>query len=392
MRRAFFWVGGVIILTALFFLGLGYFVRSFTRESTDDAFLDGHIVAIAPKVAGQVQAVHVRHYQAVKAGDLMVEIDPRDFEAQLNMKQASVANAEANRKLVQASFELMRTRVESSEGVLHQAEADAAAAKATADVATANLSRVEGLFKQQIIAQSEYDTAKASAISAQAALTSAQEKVRTEESHVKEARTQLEGARIAMGQANAQMAQTAADLKLAELNLSYTKISAPQTGIIARKNAEPGSYLQVGQQILALVPDEIWVTANFKETQLARIHPGQSVEVKIDSVPDRLFKAHIESMQPGSGARFSLLPPENAVGNFVKIVQRVPVRIRFDEALKADHVLGPGMSVSPSVVISTFRIPRIFELLLAVVLALAVVLIANFFFLRRQAKRAEPPK
>ncbi len=361
---------------AILVWGIGYLVESFTHESTDDAFLEGHIIAISPKVAGLVSAVHVTHNQEVKKGDPLFEIDPRDFETTLEQKKAALASAQANQGLVAASFELMKTRVETAEASERQAEADQAASAAAAERAQADFERAGNLVKQNILSQQEYDTARAAALSATANLKSAQEKSGTERSRVKEAKQQLEAARSAFDQAKAQVGSAAADVKTAELNFSYTRVVAPDNGRIARKNVEPGSYVQIGQQLLALVPEHFWVVANFKETQLAKIRPGQRALVEIDSVPDKAFKAHVDSIQPGSGARFSLLPPENAVGNFVKVVQRVPVKITFDEPLRAPHTLGPGMSVRPSVRISDFNLSKLFIYLIAGIVAIGVGLAA----------------
>jgi membrane fusion protein (multidrug efflux system) len=377
-----------VALGALFFWSIGYLVETFTTEGTDDAFLDAHIVSIAPKVAGQVAAVHVVENQDVKKGDPLLEIDPRDWEAQQAVKQAGMAGTEANRGLVETSYDLMKTRVETAELTARQAQADAAASQAAAERAQADFDRAQGLLKQQIISQSEFDAARAASISAQAALRSAQEKVATETSRVKEAKAQLTAMKSAYEQAVAQVAQSKAELQSTKLSLSYVRIVAPQDGRITRKNVEPGSYVQVGQPIMAIVEADPWVTANFKETQLANIRPGQAVRIEIDSVPDHLYWGKVDSIQAGSGARFSLLPPENAVGNFVKVVQRVPVKILFNSDPRAEHILGPGMSVAPSVIISDFQMPVIARILLA---ALASGLVTWLAF-RMMARRKNAPQ
>jgi membrane fusion protein (multidrug efflux system) len=161
--------------------------------------------------------------------------------------------------------------------------------------------------------------------------------------------------------------------------LSYTKIFAPADGRVTRKAVEPGDYLQTGQQIMSLVPVEVWVMANFKESQLSKMRPGQPVTVEIDALGGKAFAAHVDSVQAGSGAQFSLLPPENATGNFVKVIQRVPVKIVFDEPLPADHVIGPGLSVTPSVLVSSFSISNWIVALAAILLTIATVLIFKFF-------------
>jgi membrane fusion protein (multidrug efflux system) len=379
-----------LVFFAVFFWGINYLIASFTHESTDDAFLEGHVISIAPKVAGEVIAVHITNNQAVKKGDPLFEIDPRDFQTILDQKKALVASAKANQGLVAASYELLKTRVATAEGSARQAEADEAAARATAQRAEADFKRAQGLIGQNILSRQEFDAAQAAAVSSAAALKSAEEKTATQESLVKEAREQLVAAESAFEQAKAQVGSANADVKSAELNLSYTKVTAPEDSIVARKNVEPGSYVQVGQQLLALVSSHLWVVANFKETQLANIRAGQKALVEIDSVPGHEFKGHVDSMQPGSGARFSLLPPENAVGNFVKVVQRVPVKIVFDEPPQSNHTLGPGMSARPSVQVSDRSLAPAWVALIALALAVLVTLIIGKV-LAAKANRVETP-
>jgi membrane fusion protein (multidrug efflux system) len=252
---------------------------AFIHESTDDAFIDGHIIGIAPKVAGEVLAVHVEDNQLIKEGDPIIEIDPRDYEAKLAEERGKVGAAEAEAK------------------------------RAVADAV-----RYEQLLRQDEISQQQLDNAKAAAASAVATV-----------------------------------AKERGALQQEELNLSYTKITAPEAGRITRKSVEAGSYVQVGQGILAIVPENVWVTANFKETQLTHMHPGQKVDIKVDAFPKLKLEGHVDSIQSGTGSRFSLLPPENASGNYVKVVQRVPVKIVIDTPADPNFKLSPGMSVVPSV-------------------------------------------
>ena len=377
-RKRPIWKRPVIVLlgTALIgfflFLGLRSFISSLTHESTDDAFLDGDIVSVAPKVAGQVKAVHVIENQPVASGALLVEIDPADLDVQLAQKQAALEASHANSRLLRASFELLQRQVDTARALANQSQAEAEAARATADRANADWKRAENLIGSHAISQQEYDSAKAAALSANANFKAAQQKAASDESKVAETEAQLEAGRRALERAEAQAKQTAIDVKAADLNLSYTHVLAPAAGHVTRKAVEAGDYVQAGQRLLALVPTNLWVTANFKETQLTQIRPGQRASIRIDSLEDRSFAAHVESIQAGSGARFSLLPPENAVGNYVKVVQRVPVRIVFDAPPQFDHVLGPGMSVVPSVRVRGWDVPRVIIGLVAIVLAAAV--------------------
>src|ERR1035437_945318 len=268
-------VGLIIVVTA----GILFYRHASHFESTDDAFIDAHIIPISPKVAGQVLAVHVNDNQAVKAGDALLEIDPRDYEAKV---------AEERGKL--------------------------AAAEAEARRAIADARRYEQIFKQDEISQQQLDHAQAAAAAAQANL-----------------------------------AKERGALQLDELNLSYSRITAPEDGRVTKKSVEPGAYVQVGHTLFLIVPEHVWVTANFKETQLTHMQPGQKATIKVDAYPGRRFEGHIDSIQSGTGERFSVMPPENATGNYVKVVQRIPVKIMIDTLPDPAFRLAPGMSVVPSV-------------------------------------------
>jgi membrane fusion protein (multidrug efflux system) len=359
---------GTCLAAVLFFLGLHYLIQSFTHQSTDDAFITTDITAIAPRIAGQVARVFVDDNQIVKAGEALVQIDPGDYEVQVAQKQAAMAASDANINLLLASIDLLKAQVATADATARQFEAEAAADQATAEKAATDLQRAEDLGRKNIISPQEYDAAKAAAISTQATLRSGQEKAASNRFKVAEAQAQLEAGRRAWERAQAQSKQSLADVEQAQLNLSYTRIVAPVDGRVTRKAVSDGDYVQVGQRLLALVPNEVWVTANFKETQLRNIHPGQPVHVSIDSGGS--FPAHVDSIQAGSGAAFSLLPPENAVGNFVKVVQRVPVKIVFDHPPQTSHVLGPGMSAEPSVRTASFEVPGAIVAIAALVLAL----------------------
>lgn len=277
-RKKVMMIGALILCIALIF-GIYDYIISSRYESTDDAFLDGHIIPISAKISGHVQKVYIRDNQWVKAGELLVEIDPQDFQVHFEKAQAALKSAEAEEK------------------------------KTIKD-----LDRYRQLRAREEVSEQEIDLIRTASV------------------------TRQQNSKVA-----------AAELKQAELNLSYTKINAPEMGRITRKSVEEGAYVQVGQPLLALVPSDLWVTANFKENQIKNFKIGQKVEIEIDAFPDKTFKGHIESIQAGSGARFSLFPPENATGNFVKVVQRVPVKIVFDEPTDPSHPLGPGMSVKPKV-------------------------------------------
>ncbi|HUZ06844.1 MAG TPA: HlyD family secretion protein [Candidatus Paceibacterota bacterium] len=378
----FIWPAAVALAVLLYF-GLSLLADALTHESTDDAFIAGHIVSIAPRIDGQVSAVHVLDNQMVRSNDLLVDIDPSDYTITVAQKQSAAEAQDANVKTVLAADELMRKKVATAEASARAAEADANASAAKAKLAALNFERAKSLLADKTVSQQEFDAAQAADSSAQADLVSAQQNTAEQISKVDESRSQLAAAEAELGLAKAQWEESQTNIASAQLNLSYTKIFAPCDGRVTRKQVEVGDYLQTGQQIMSLVPAEVWVVANFKESQLRKMQPGQSVLVAIDALGGRKFRAHVDSVQAGSGAAFSLLPPENATGNFVKVVQRVPVKILFDEPLPADHTIGPGLSVTPSVQVSKFNVPDFVTAILAVILAFAAAVVFRFILNRR---------
>jgi membrane fusion protein (multidrug efflux system) len=245
----------------------------------------------------------------------------------------------------------MRTKLTTANDTASESQADADASAATDARAQADLERAGELLKQKTISAQEYDATQAIAKTAAANLNSARQKAAADQSRIKEASAELVATQASVATALAKIHQAQADVDAARLSLSYAKIFAPADGRVTRKSVEPGDYVQTGQALLAIVPTDVWVVANFKESQLRKMKPGQPVRVEIDALGGKAFAAHVDSIQAGSGAQFSLLPPENATGNFVKVIQRVPVKIVFDETLPADHTLGPGLSVTPSVTV-----------------------------------------
>jgi membrane fusion protein (multidrug efflux system) len=368
------------------------------REATDDAQVDGHVVPAAARVAGTVTAVHVQDNQEVKAGDVLVELDPRDFEIALARVEAELADARAaaqeatsavpvasatatgNLAGARAGVQQAQALIDVAQAAQKAATARRTAAEARVTVAltaerkaTADLKRLESLVAKEEISRAQYDaavaaaeTAQASVASARAALAEAENDVVRAESEVTRARAGLGGAQAsarAASTAPSQMQVTRAHASAAEarvmraqaavdqarLNLDYTKITANRAGLVSRKSVELGQIVQPGQPLLVLVPlDDVWVTANFKETQLESMRPGQPVHIKVDAY-DTPLDGVVDSIAAATGARFSLLPPENASGNFVKVVQRVPVKIAFKPGQNAERRLRPGMSVHVTV-------------------------------------------
>jgi membrane fusion protein, multidrug efflux system len=309
-----------------------------------DATIEAHVIQVSPKISAHVKAVHFDDNYQVKRGDLLIELDSRDYEVRL-------ANAVANLASVQSKLTEAEAQQNIAQAGLGQVKADLASARATADNAESDLNRNEQLYKTHVIGRREYDASVAQAKSAAANVESATKKVASQEAQVRLASAQYVTTSAEEKQAEAQLRQ-------AQLQLSYTKIFAPFDGRVTKKSVEPGNYVQPGQTLFSLVPPDVWVIANFKETQLKQMQVDQSVSVRVDAIPGRDFNAHIESFQVGTGSRFTLLPPENATGNFVKVVQRVPVKIVFDEPPATLERLWAGESVEPKVNVRDHRTER----------------------------------
>jgi membrane fusion protein (multidrug efflux system) len=368
------WLGAAA-LAALLYYGLTCFAATLTSENTDDAFIAGHIVSIAPRISGQVSAVYIVDNEFVRSNQLLLEIDPSNYATTLGQKQAAQDSAGSNLKAAIAGYNLMKVKVKTAQANARESKADAAASTATASRARADFDRAKKLVKENTISAQEFDQFKASADEATANLNSAKAKAASDESKVNEAQAQLEAAKAEADAVLAQLDESKTEMDSAQLNVSYTKIYAPCDGLVTRKQVETGDYLQTGQTIFSLVPTNVWVTANFKESQLRDMAPNQKVRITIDALGGRTFRAHVDSVQAGSGSVFSLLPPENAVGNYVKVVQRVPVKIVFDEALPTDKTIGPGLSVVPTVLTSTFKVSKPLLAIVAIILAIVAAIV-----------------
>jgi membrane fusion protein, multidrug efflux system len=331
-RRLFIlFIMGALVLAG----GVAWFIYSAGYETTDDATIEAHVIQVSPKISAHVKAVHFDDNYQVRRGSLLIELDSRDYEVALASAAANLASSKS--KLIEAA-----SQENVAQAGLGQVTADLASARATADNAESDLNRNEQLYKTHVIDRREYDASVALAKSAVANVESATKKVASQEAQVRLASAQYVTASAEENQAEAQLRQ-------AQLQLSYTKIFAPFDGRVTKKSVEPGDYVQPGETLFSLVPPDVWVIANFKETQLKQMRVGQPVSVRVDAIPGRDFNAHIESFQVGTGGRFTLLPPENATGNFVKVVQRVPVKIVFDESPAELERLWAGESVEPKV-------------------------------------------
>ncbi len=385
-RRPGIVIGAAVVVLLLIAYSATIFFHGLTHESTDDAFIDAHIISVAPKIAGKISAVPVRDNQLVKKGDLLLEIDPRDVAATIAQRQAAVAVTKARLENTVMNAEQAVAHVQTLLAAYASAKASTAAAAADTAKVQGDLKRNSGLIASGAISQQDFQHSEADTKASEATLDAKQKQLQAAEAYAGEGRKQAGSAEAQVGAAKAEVAQAQTELAQAELQKSYTKITAPEAGRVTNKSIEPGNYVQVGQPLFAIVPAEIWVTANFKETQLTDMRPGQPAEVELDAYPARPLRGHVDSVQAGSGARFSLLPPENATGNFVKVVQRVPVKIVLDEQPGVQQILGPGMSAVPDVTVRGSFGPAVTVAIVAC-LAAFLVLGATLWWLARLRTR-----
>ena len=375
-------IASMILIPVILGIAALFIAHAWTRESTDDAFVDANIVFIAPRVAGNVIALHVNDNQLVSHGDLLFEIDPSEYQEAVNQDEQTVIADEAKAESQQASYEQSVAHVQTVKAISESTKASTQQARANAEQLSDDLARNKALVATGVISAQEYDDSSKSTLGAIANLNSKAAQQDSATAYEAEAGKQVQSAKAQWDSARAAIGEATAALAQAQLQLSYTKVFAPVTGRVTQRSLNNGNYVQAGQQVMALVPTSVWITANFKETQLRHMRPGQPTEVRVDAYPGEILQGHVNSIQTGSGARFSLLPPENATGNFVKIVQRVPVKIVLDEPVDGSHVLGPGMSVEPTVIIDQSSRPIIVALILAAI-ASACAIVCGVMFLKR---------
>lgn len=318
----------------LVILGLCAAIRATYYQSTDDAFVEGRLVSIAPRVSAPVINLLVDDNQMVKKGDLLLELDPNDYKVALAQAEAKLAEAKANHTI-------SIKKVDEGTAVVNKSFEDISSSESKLSFARKDFLRYSELYKDGIVSKQAYEKSKTSFDVATSDYNSAQENSRAS-IHA------LESDKAKTAANEALIKRLEAEVEEAKLNLQYTKIYAPQDGMISARSVEKGNYVSIGQPLMNIVPEQIWIVANFKENQLTKMHAGQSVKVKIDTYPSKRFKCHVDSIQRSTGAKSSLFPPENAVGSYVKIVQRVPVKIVFDEDISHYNIV-PGMSVVPRV-------------------------------------------
>jgi membrane fusion protein, multidrug efflux system len=381
----------IIAVVILLIIGAGIFYwRSTFTEDTDDAQVDGDLYQVSSRVTGQVIKVYIDDNQQVQEGQAIAEIDPKDYQVALEQAQANLASAQAaalqatvnvpiTSVNVKTSVSTTSSDVQGSAATVEQARKEAQAAQARVDQAKANalkshldVERYTPLVQKDVISKQQFDAAVAADAANQAAVLEAEATVIGEQAAVTQSLQKLaqsryqaaqsvktgpDQVRVQQARANSAMAdvnQAQAKVDQAQLNLSYTHITAPTAGIVNKKNVQVGANLSIGQDLLTIIPlTNLWVTANFKETQLARMHPGQDVTIKVDALGGRKFHGKVTQIGGATGSRLSLFPPENATGNYVKVVQRIPVRIDFTNLQKedGDYALRPGLSVTPEVAV-----------------------------------------
>src|ERR1700761_1126445 len=342
-RRPTVLIIGGIVLTVLAIGGLYYWLSTRGIEYTDAAYTDGRAITIAPQVSGVVVSLDVNDNQFVKQGQALIHIDPRQYQIDREQAEGALATAKAQYRGQQFGLEVAKKNFPAQ---LEAAKAQVEQAQATRARTKADYERQKALPKAAP-SQQDVDAAEAALKQAEAQVALAEAQV-TQNSPVPERIGETDAA---VGQLKGQVEQAQARLDQADLNLSWTQITAPQDGWVTKRNVEKGNYVAPGQQIFSIVAPEVWVTANFKESQLVRMRPGQHVEIRVDAYPHLRLEGHVDSIQLGSGSKFTAFPPENATGNFIKIVQRVPVKIVIDKGLDPKVPLPLGISAVPTVTV-----------------------------------------
>jgi membrane fusion protein (multidrug efflux system) len=342
-RRPTVLIIGVVVLTLLAIGGLYYWLSTRGIEDTDDAYTDGRAITIAPQVAGMVVSLDVNDNQFVRQGQPLIHIDPRQYRIDREQAEGALATAQAQYRGQQYGLEVAKKNFPAQ---LEQAKAQLENAKATKARTRADYDRQKALPKAAT-SQQDVDAAEAALKQAEAQVALADAQV-TQNSPVEQRVGETDAA---VGQLKGQVEQAQARLDQTDLNLSWTVVKAPQDGWITKRNVEQGNYVAPGQQIFSIVATEVWITANFKESQLVNMRPGQHVSIRVDAYPQLRLEGHVDSIQLGSGTKFTAFPPENATGNFIKIVQRVPVKIVIDKGLDPNIPLPLGISVAPKVTV-----------------------------------------
>ena len=346
----------IIIFIALTVIGAVtvYFYLRYkaTHISTDDAFVEGHVHTIASKVSGTVKKINVRDNQLVRKGDILVEIDPADYEVKVKEASSTLVKERSKLSEIEAKIEVSRQRLSEMNAASKAAKANLELQEANLKLATIDFKRAEKLYEKEAIPREKYDNTKTGYEVAVSRVKAVKEQAKQAEMAVETQKAIIKQAEATKPPQVSTIKEKEAKLRAAELNYGYTHIPAPSDGYITKKTVEVGNQIEAGLPLMAVVPlDNIWVVANYKETQLEKVKPGQRVEMKVDTYPGKTFNGKVDSIMAGSGAIFSLFPPENATGNYVKVVQRIPVKIVLERGTDPQHVLRIGMSVTPTILV-----------------------------------------
>jgi membrane fusion protein (multidrug efflux system) len=351
-------IASFIILPILLALGAGalhfYLQYKETHISTDDAFIDGRVHVIAPKVFGTVKALYVNDNQAVKKDDLLLEIDPVDYDVKVKESQAALETERKRLLEIRDRVTTVKRQLKETMASLEVARANYELQEANLRLAELDFKRADLLVQKGAIAVQQHDRAKTTYEVTSAQVKAAGDQVKQLQASLDTQRALIKQTEAGIPPQVAQIQQKEATLRGAELNSGYTKLHAPADGFITKRTVEKGNQIQPGQPLMAVVPlnqENIWITANFKETELKKVKPGRKVEIKVDTYPGKVFYGRVDSVMAGTGAVFSLFPPENATGNFVKIVQRIPVKIVLEKGSDPEYLLRVGMSVVPTILI-----------------------------------------
>lgn len=340
------------VIVVLGIAGILFYVNyKKSHISTDDAFVAGKIHVIASKVPGTVKAVHVHDNRPVKQGDLLVEIDAQDYDVRVREAESAVSAESSKLAEISSRVEVARKQLREYEHRLASARANLKLQEANLKQADLDLTRARRLYKKEILPEEKLEKAKTNFDVAGAQVDAAREQLKQAEAALETQRALIRQTDSAF-QAQGSVLRQRQEVKKAEdLKMSYTRIYAPSDGYVTKKSLEVGNQIQAGQPLMAVVPlGDVWVVANYKETQLERVKAGQKVKIRVDTYPGKVFEGAVDSIMAGTGTVFSLFPPENATGNFVKVVQRIPVKIVLKKGADPEHILRVGMSVEPTII------------------------------------------
>ncbi|MDH5767856.1 MAG: HlyD family secretion protein [Nitrospirota bacterium] len=346
----------IIVFVAIALIGaitIYFYLRyKATHITTDDAFVDGRIHTIASKIVGTVKVIYVKDNQSVKKGDLLLEIDPVDYEVRVKEATSGLSAENARLSELEAKIEASKKQLSELHTAMEVARANLELQEANLKQAEIDIKRAENLYKKDAISKEKYEKTMTAYHVTLAQVKAAKEQLKLTEMAIETQKAVVRQSEAAKNSQLSAIKEKEAKLKAAQLNYGYTKITAPSDGYVTKKSVEIGNQIQVGQPLMAVVPlSDTWIIANYKETQLEKVRPGQKVKIKVDTYSGKIFKGTVDSIMAGTGAVFSLFPPENATGSYVKVVQRIPVKIVLEKGTDPEHILRIGMSIVPTILV-----------------------------------------